>query len=308
MFEEVYEERGTPAAVRRNILPYVEELQLRMTRVRYAANIITDSNPSRVADGGTIYFNGVPLNFEPPRKKSTEFGIEPWVSVEKIWPTGFIGKFRGSARIFEDSELNSARIYSSFAKRLPQISDMFVQASLEAEVWEDGSYGLPTVETWKIVTPTDTIRLGVGGQFGYLLSDNSDISGVYIRPYAFGDWSVLHNATILAAAAVEMLDSNNDYYSYISPKLEVGLHFTVGDTELTPLVSVTSTRFRDFDPFWGVTREDLTIRSSVTVWNNRLSYRGVTPTLTVFHEDRDSNIEINSYTQIGGSVSFRKLF
>src|SRR5690606_17780605 len=114
--------------------------------------------------------------------------------------------------------------------------------SLDAEVQEDGTYGLPSLEAWKSFSPSDTVGLGIGGQAGYLFSENADASGTYIRPYAFADWAFGINATAFARAAFESLDSRNDYYSYVAPRLEVGLDFTVGEAEFTPLVSVTSTR------------------------------------------------------------------
>src|SRR5690606_42066865 len=48
LFREVYEAPETPQTVKRNIVPFIREAELRIMRVRYGTRMVTNSNPSKV--------------------------------------------------------------------------------------------------------------------------------------------------------------------------------------------------------------------------------------------------------------------
>lgn len=312
LFKEVYLHPETPQTVRRNILPFMEEDELRLTRVRYGARIVTDSNPSRVSEGGTIYFNGTPLEYQPPTPKKISYGIEPWLSVEKLWKNGLLTKFYGSARLFKDEDLISGHLQSSVARQVPGTHGLFLQASIDvgmnAGINEDSSYLLPSLEAWKRFRLSDKAGVGIGGQIGYLTSKNRNISGPFYRPYLFGDWTFLPNATAFARFQMEHLNSRNDYYSYVAPRLDFGVALRTHGLELTPQIMVSRARYSQYDAFWGVTRKDLTLRPTLTFSHDKLEWHGLRPEISVFYEARNSNIDIYDYDQIGGFLNVRKLF
>lgn len=308
LFKEVYLDARTPQSVKRNILPFMEGAELRTMRVRYGVRAITDSNPSRVSDGGTIFFNGVPLEYQPPASKKTSYGVEPWLSVEKIWNNGLLTKFYGSARLFEDDHLNAGRFQFAVARQFPSAPGLFVQVAVDTEVNHDNSYVLPSVEAWKRFQLSQTAGFGVGAQVGYMRAENRDASGGFYRPYVFGDWTFLPNATAFAKATVEHLDSRNDYYTYFAPKLDFGVDFKVGSFEFVPQVTVTHTMFSEYDPFWGLKRRDTAIRPALTLANDRLEWNGLRPELNIFYESRDSNVDIYDYDQAGGFMNLTRLF
>lgn len=308
LFRSVYEEPGTPQTVKRNILPFMEEAELRSLRVRYGMRVITDTNPSRVADGGAIFFNGIPLEFQPPAPKDIAYGGEPWLSVEKLRANGLLTKFYGSARLFENESLLAGRFQFAVARQVPAIPGLFVQAALDGEVSRDNSYVLPSIEAWKRYRISEKAGIGLGGQIGYMTAENSDVSGGFYRPYVFGDWTFRPNATAFARVAVEHLNSRNDYYTYVTPKIDFGLALKTGDFNVTPQLTLTHTRFTQHDAFWGLNRKDITVRPALTVSHDRLEWKGIKPELSVFYEERNSNVGIYEYSQSGGFVNFRKLY
>ncbi len=308
LFRAVYAAPSTPQAVKRNILPFMEEAELRIVRVRYGVRGITDTNPSRVADGGTIFFNGIPLEYQPPAPREVSFGVEPWLTVEKLWQNGLLTKFHGAVRYFDDRNLDAIRTNVSVGKRVGAIPGLFVQANVTSDINNGSSYVLPTIEAWKRFRLSDRAAVGVGGQIGYMFAENQDISGTFYRPYVFGDWTFLPNATAFGRLSMEHLNSRNEYYSYASPKLDFGVDVNISGLNLLPQISLSQTSFTQFDPFWGVDREDITVRSSLSVSHDRFEWRGFQPELTVFYEERNSNVDIYDYDQIGGHVSLKKVY
>jgi hypothetical protein len=308
LFKEIYLNSRTPQIVRRNILPFMEGAEVRLLRVRYGISVVTDSNPSQVAEGGTIFFNGYPYEYQPPAPKKPAYGIQPWVSVEKLWNNGFLTKFYGSARLFKNSALDAGNLQASIAKQIPAVPGLFVQASIAVQAKKDDSYYLPSIEAWKRFRLSRATSVGMGDEIGYMFAENNDISGMYYRPYAFGSWALMPNATVFSRISVEYLNSRNNYYTYYAPKITVGMDFRVKHFELTPELTVTRTAFTQYDSFWGLTRRDTTIRPEITISNDLLEWDGIRPELSFFYERRNSNVDIYDYNQIGGYINLRKLF
>jgi len=308
LFKEVYDDPATPVAVKMNISPMMEKAELMVFRLRYGARITTDSNPSKVSDGGTIYFNGVPMQYQAPAAKKTAYGVEPYVSAEKMWKDGTLAQAFASTRLFEDSDLTSGSLRVAIGKPVPGISNAMATVAVDTRFARNGSYMLPSVDMWKRFHPAEGVDLGVGGQVGYLKSTNDGVSGWYSRPYAFVRTPFLMGTSAFANVSLEHLDSRNDYYTYYSPKLEVGLNAKVGGFDLTPKVEFSKSFYPQYDAFWNVKREDTEIRPSLTVSYDKLVYNGYTPELTVSYEKHDSNIFINEYDQFGAFVNLKKLF
>lgn len=308
LFRSIYEEPGTPQMVKRNILPFMEEAELRVIRIRYGVRAITDSNPSRVAEGGTTFFNGIPLEFQPPAPKEISYGIEPWLSVEKLWQNGFLTKLYSSARLFQNEDLMAGRFQFAVAKQIPAVPGLFLQTNIDGEINKDNSYSLPSIEAWKRFKLTDTSGIGLGGQIGYMVSKNDDVSGEFYRTYAFGDWTFLPNATVFAKLAVEHLNSRNDYYTYTAPKVDFGMAFRAGKFDVTPQLTLTHTKFTQYDAFWGLNRRDFTVRPALTIFHDRFEWKGIKPGLSLFYEKRNSNVIINKYNQFGGSINISRLY
>ncbi|WP_324762452.1 surface lipoprotein assembly modifier [Sinorhizobium meliloti] len=308
LFREVYLEKATPEKVRRNILPFIEEAELRVLRIRYGARIITDSNPSKVGEGGTVYFNGVPLEYQPPARKELAYGIEPWFSAEKLWQNGYLTKLHLSSRLFEDDDLRAGRVQLAVAKQVAAWPGLFIQANVDTGIARQNSYALPTIESWKRFRLSDTAGAGLGGQAGYMFSQEADVSGPFYRAYVFGDWTFRSNATVFATLSAETLDSRNDYYSYVATKLDFGVRFSVADVQLTPQISWKQTHLTEYSAFWGKRRRDATIRPEIALSTERLEWNGIRPEVSVFYEKRSSNVGIYEYDQFGGYVNLRKLF
>ena len=307
LFRQVYDAEGTPQTVKRNILPFMEAAELRILRVRYGVRAITDSNPSKVAEGGTIFFNGVPLEYQPPASKKVAYGIEPWLTVEKLWQNGLLTKFFGSARLFKNDDLDVGRFQFAAARQVSSIPGLFVQAALDGEV-SDVPYLMPSVETWKRFRLSDRAGVGLGAQLGYIGSENQGASGLYYRPYVFGDWTMFPNATLFGTLSLEGIDSRNDYYSFTTSKATAGVLLSVADFNVAPQLTYSRTLFGEFDSFWGVTRRDTLIRPEIKVSSERFEWKGIRPEINVFYEKRDSNVDIYDYNQVGGSVNLTRLF
>lgn len=185
LFRQVYLEKATPQKVRRNILPFIEQAELRVLRIRYGARIITDSNPSKVGEGGTVYFNGIPLEYQPPARKEVSYGIEPWFSAEKLWQNGYLTKLQLSARLFEDDDLRAGHLQLAVGKQITILPGLFVQANLDTGIARPNSYVLPTIESWKRFRLSDTAG---GAGFGQgLLEPGVDLGrrgGDRVRSHA----------------------------------------------------------------------------------------------------------------------------
>lgn len=306
IFREVYDQPRTPKAVKRNILPFIEEAELRIMRIRFGARIVSDSNPAQAPSGGTIFFNGRPFEYEPSTPQEFAHGIEPWVSVEKLWDNGLLTKFNGSARLFERDELNVLRGRFSVGRMLP--SGLFVEANLDSELNEYSPFLRPTIGGWRRFTLSSTSRIGVGGDLGYTFSEDHDRSGQFYRPYVFGDWSFRPNATFFWNASLEHQNAINDYYSYYRPRTTVGVDVKLGGWDVSPSVSVSWTRFTDYDAFWRLKRKDTTLRTSFSFSHDSFEWKRIKPEFTVFHERRDSNVEIYDYRQTGGFISLRRAY
>jgi len=308
LFRQIYLDPATPQTVKRNILPFIEEAELRIVRIRYGARIVSDTNPSKVGEGGTVYFNGIPLEYQPPASKKLAYGLEPWFSAEKLWQNGLLTKFNASARLFQDKDLTSGFLNVAVGKSIKAVPGLFVQASIGGELVRDASYLMPSIETWKRFAVSPRAGLGLGGQFGYMVSQNADISGPFYRAYVFGDWTFSRNATVFARLSAETLDSKNDYYDYVSAKADLGVVVSVASLEMTPKVSWKQTHFPQYNLFWGRKRQDVTVRAELTLASDRIEWKGIRPEISAFYEQRNSNVDIYDYDQVGGFVNFRKLF
>jgi hypothetical protein len=308
LFREAVRDPSTPAAVRRNVLPFMEAAELRLVRIRYGIRATTDTNPGKFADGGTVYFNGVPFEYQPPGPSSTAYGIEPWVSVEKLWENGLLTRAYGSARLFEDSDLMTGQYQFAVGREVGVVPGLFVQAALAGEQGKVAGYDLLSLETWKRFRLSDSATFGIGAQVGYMHFRNDAVSGGYYRPYVFADWAVGSRTLAFATLSVEHLDARNDYYTYVAPRATIGAELRAGGLSLTPQLTVTHTAFQQFDAFWGTRREDLTLRPAISVAHDSFVWMGLRPELTVFHERRDSNVAIYDYDQWGGFVSLRNAF
>ncbi len=309
-FREIYEQPGTPQTVKRNIIPFMREAELRVMRVRYGARMVTSSNPSRVGEEGSYY---VPLlagslDYQPPVPKKVAYGVEPWASVEKLWQNGLLTKFYGAARLYKDSDLNEGQFQFAVARQVPSTKGLFVQAALDAGVGKDDYYVLPSVEVWKRFRLSNRAGFGVGSQVGYMKSHNEGASGGFYRPYVFGDWTFLSNATVFGRLSLEHLDARNSYYSYVTPKIDFGIALSVGGVNLTPQLTLSKTVFQDYDIFWGKKREDVTWKPALSISWDRLEWHGVRPELNVFYEKRESNIDIYDYNQVGGFINLARVF
>src|SRR5690606_37713242 len=133
LFREVHDAKDTPQAVRRNILPFMEAAELRTVRIRYGIRAISESNPSRVSDGATVFFNGVPYEYQPEEEVKTSFGLEPWLSVERLWQNNLLTKLYSSARIFDNDQLNSGRFQFAVARQAESVPGLFVQVASDVE-------------------------------------------------------------------------------------------------------------------------------------------------------------------------------
>lgn len=308
LFRHVYLAPGTPQSVKRNILPFMEEAELRVLRVRYGARIVSDSNPSRVGEGGTVYFNGIPLEYQPPARKKTSYGVEPWFSAERLWDNGYLTKISGSLRLFEDKDLRSGAYQVAVGRKIPSVPGLFIQASVEGEVNHGASYVLPNLEAWKRFRLSERAGVGLGGQVGYMVSENDPVSGPFYRGYVFGDWTFSRNATVFTRFSVETLDSRNDFYDYVSTKLDFGFDLTVAGVDITPKVSWKQTYFPQHNAFWNLKREDVTIRPELRFSSEQVEWNGIRPEISVFYEWRTSNVEIYKYDQFGGYLNLKRLF
>ncbi|WP_164821976.1 surface lipoprotein assembly modifier [Sinorhizobium medicae] len=308
LFREVYLDKETPQKVRRNILPYIEEAELRVLRIRYGARIVTDSNPSKVGEGGTIYFNGIPLEYQPPAQKEISYGIEPWFSAEKLWQNGYITKFHTSARLFEEDDLRAGYFRLAAAKQVAAIPGLFIQASVDTGLSLDSSYVLPTAESWKRFRLSDTMGVGLGGQAGYMFAQEKDVSGPFYRAYVFGDWTFQPDATVFGKISAETLRSRNDHYSFVSTKIDFGFNFRIADIQLTPQISWKKTNFAEHGTFWASHRRDTTTRPEIMISSDRFEWNGIRPEVSVFYEKRTSNVPLYEYDQFGGHLNLRKLF
>lgn len=308
LFKEVYTDSRTPLTVKRNIRPLMEEAELHLLRVRYGVRITSNSNPERVGDGATLYFNGIPMTYQPSQEKRTAYGLQPWLSVEKLWNNGYITALNLNARLFEDSVSNSGAFTVAVGKRYERLGGLYVQARLDGDNQEGGSYVMPSIDAWKRTELNKRWHVGLGAQIGYMFAENEDISGGYYRPYVFGDRNVTNNIIAFGRTSIEYLNSRNDYYSYLRPRLEIGLAIQRGDWKFSPRLDVSYRAFAEHDPFWGTTRHDVIYRPALSFSNDRFEFRGMKPEINFFYERIDSNIAINSYDQFGGFVNISRAF
>lgn len=310
LFREVYEAPETPQTVKRNIVPFIREAELRIMRVRYGTRMVTNSNPSKVGEGGAYYvpyFSGT-LDYRPPAPEKTAYGIEPWVSLEKLWQNGLLTTFYSAVRLYEDSDLNEGQFQVAVARQVPSSPGLFLQAVLDTGVGKHDFYVLPSVKAWKRFKLSERAGFGIGAQVGYMKSDNDDASGGFYRPYVSGDWTFLPNATMFGRLSLEHLNPRNDYYSYLMPKVDFGVAFTIGGVNLTPQLTLSKTIYRDYDIFWDTKREDVTWKPALSISWDRLEWRSLRPELNLFYEKRDSNIDIYDYDQVGGFINLTRLF
>lgn len=312
LFREVYGAPDTPQSVKRNILPFMEAAELRSLRLRYGGRVVSDSNPSQVAEEGSIFFNGpngpVELTYQPPAPKETVYGLEPWVSLEKLWEGGILTKLNASASLYEAEDLRAGRLDLTVGRASRETPGLVVQAGVAGEVSKESHYVLPSVEAWRRVPVSETARVGLGGQIGYLKAKDDEVSGGFYRAYAMGDWSFAPKATLFGQISVDHRDSRNAFYSYVAPRLEVGLDWEPGDFNLTPRFSISRAFYEGEHFLIGAPRRDTTWRPLLSFSHDAVEWRGFQPELTLFYERRDSNVEIQSYDQFGGYLSLRRVY
>lgn len=308
LFREVYDAPGTPQNVKRNLRPYMEAAEQRILLLRYGARFVTDSNPSKVGEGGPIFIGGGWLDYAPPAEKKTVYGVEPWISVEKLWANDLLTKLYGAASLFEAEELLSGRLDLTVGRRLRSLPGLTLQAGVMGELTKDGHYFLPSVEAWRRVPISETARIGIGGQLGYLQAKDEEASGLYSRAYVMGDWSFAENATLFGEVSAERRDSRNDFHAYLAPRLDLGVDFEAGAWNLTPRFSATLTSYKGEHGLIGAPREDLTWRPMLTLSHDRVEWRGLSPELTIFYEKRESNVDIAAYDQFGAYFSLKRLY
>lgn len=307
LFRRVHDDPATPPEVKRNILPFMERAEVMSFRFRWGVRLATDSNPSRVSDGATVYFNGIPFEYRPPERRKRAVGAEPWLTAEKMLEGGALAKGRLSARMFREDGLSSLTGHASFAAPLAGVDGAFVQVALDGRTGGGQAYAMPSVEGWRRFGVGEAVEFGAGGQVGYMSSSTEGASGPYWRPYAFVSAAV-GGSVAFARVSMDRLDASNPYFSHVTPKVEAGMSARYGGLDVTPRIEVARARFDEVDWFWGVRRKDLTVRPSVSLSHDAVSWKGFKPELDVFYETRSSSVPINGYTQFGTTVSLVRKF
>jgi len=313
LFKEVLSE-NPPMMVREKIGIFLEEIALSEGKVEASAGIVQDSNPRAVTNNRIINLYGQSYQYDPGFNTSPQWGIgynligAKAFGDQKRLLLGFsVNGAKFEDYFFDRTSLQSYAMYRIFDEPNVKIKTNYEQfyyggnllytapsASLiHSKNFMSGAYWLNEAKFSKLEYP----------DYSYLNGPLNSITTSYGYP-------IVSNATLGFELGLDRAKANESPYSFKTQTFGLVSNLYLTDMFMKIQVKVIGSNriFDDYDPLFGVIRQDKKRGAYLNLVKTDWKIYGVAPSLDIGYEINDSNIDIYTYTRSIIGLNFKKVY
>jgi hypothetical protein len=307
-------ELNPPMMVRERIGIFLEEIALSAGKVEVSAGFVQDSNPRAVTNNRIISLYGMNFLYDPGFDTSPQWGMGYNLVGAKAFGDQkrlLIGVSINGAKFedyfFDRTSLQTYAMYRVFDQPNVKLKTNYEQfyyggsllytapsvSAIHSKDFMNGAYWLNEVKFSKLDYP----------DYSYLNGPLNSITTSYGYP-------VVSNGTLGFEVGLDRAKANESPYSFKTQTF--GL---VGNLYLTDLflkiqlkVNGSNRIFDDFDPLFGVIRQDRKKGAYLNLVKTDWKVYGLAPSLDLGYEINDSNIDLYTYTRSIIGLNFRKVY
>lgn len=303
IFEGVLRDPALPWGVRENVNRYLDLIDESLGSVKISLAFVSDSNPINYTDHREITIAGQTLRLTPPPTHKTAHGIRYGVNVTHAFTgdASVVGFLDLNFRDFEGRELDKWVIDTGLGLFPYRYRKFQGRLGVEDSTYGgDHLYRQPYASLTYIPDPVEQFRLSAQLKLAYLDAAEFDYLDGPTQTLGFRASRILANATqVLGDLYLENASTDEAAYSYRGAGLGATLSVPIAGTwGMGASASLGKRDYQDTDPVFGETRQDLTQKMGLTVYNRRWKVSGLTPEIGVAYERTDSSIDYYEYDKI----------
>ena len=303
-----------PMMVRERIGIFLEEIALSEGKVEVSAGFVQDSNPRAVTNNRIISLYGMNFQYDPGFDTSPQWGMgynlvgaKAFGDQKKLLLGMSINGAKFEDYFFDRTSLQTYAMYRAFDQPNIKFKTNYEQfyyggnllytapsiSTIHSKDFMNGAYWLNEVKFSKLDYP----------DYSYLNGPLNSITTSYGYP-------VVSNGTLGFELGLDRAKANESPYSF-----KTQTYGLVGNLYLTDLflkiqmkVNGSNRIFDDYDPLFGVIRQDRKKGAYLNLVKTDWKVYGVAPSLDIGYEINDSNIDIYTYTRSIIGLNFRKVY
>ena len=302
-FEQSLADR-LPSSVEAQVRRFLDRID---NRRRWSSSVslalAPESNPTRRTASKTVDIGGAPWELDPDSRKASDTGVRISGGTSFSPPisehlTGVLAA-TGSAKLYRRTEWNDISVAGDIGLAVPLDRGAVSGGVRLGRRWFGEAGYNKSVGLWTRgrTLLSNRTRIGMATEIARIDHDDDRIRDGWrlgIRP---GLFHALGSTTAIEAEVdLETISAREKRLGSRMVGIGVTLaHAFQGGLSVRPGIGVWLRRFRGRDPIFGKTRQDTTIRPSLTVLHRALQYEGFAPHIGYNFETARSNIPIHAY-------------
>ena len=303
VFEGVLQDPALPWGVRENVNRYLDLIDESLGSVKFSVAFISDTNPINYTDHREITIAGQTLRLTPPPTQKTANGIQYGMNATHAFTgdASVVGFLNLSFRDFEGGDLDKWVIDTGLGLFPRRYRKLQGRLGVEDSTYGgDHLYRQPYVSLTYLPDPVEQFRLSTQLKLAYLDAAEFDYLDGPTQTLSVRASRILANATqILGDLYLENATTDEAAYSYRGAGLGATLSAPiVGTWGMSVSASLGTRDYQDTDPFFAETRQDLTRKMGLTIYNKRWKFSGFTPEIGLAYERTDSSIDYYEYDKV----------
>jgi outer membrane protein len=303
-----------PAAVRQNVLWYIDQIRERVPTFAFSVDLVSDSNPKQATSNQTVDIGGRVYLLSQSARAEQAYGliVSAYAKVplprDPSWfVTGYVEN-----QDYSGGQLDQAYLQLTGGKHLnagPNGIDLQVGGHY-------GAYQGTDLYSGALARVTDFIRIrpnlfavlyGEAAQFTY--QDFSYLDGWQFTGVAEMRYALSLSQSLRASIGFYSRTAAESPYAFTGPLASVRYSQEWSGGWLgSGLLQYGAYDYEADDPFFGLTRSDREWRWELTIANRKLAFRGVLPRITVGAVDHQSNISLYDFSRTYVRVGVTKEF
>ncbi|HEX4985097.1 MAG TPA: surface lipoprotein assembly modifier [Burkholderiales bacterium] len=290
-----------PEPVRRNVLAYIDAIRERLPSFSFSLDVVADSNPTQATSSETVQIGGLLFRLDDKARSQEARGALLTAQARLPLPSDPSLFARGYVEYYDYPGRGIDQLYvQATAGKHFNLGEHGVDVEAGGH---DFNYGGRTLYGGVALRVADFVRAGQA--LGVLIAADSKQLDYDDFPFLSG-WQ--HTASVDLRRALDARSSLSGGLAYaLGTAEERAFAFERPAANLRYLrewrggwISSLSWQysyyhFRARDPFFGIVREDRENVAELGILNRYLSYRGVSPRITLGYANRDSNLDLYSY-------------
>lgn len=309
LFKQVLLDPALPWRVRDNVEAFLKQIDEVRGYVRFAASIVSDSNPRNVGSQREFTIAGLRLNFVPPQDNRRVTGLR--YGVEAMQPLDaqrrLSAYFSGAFLDYPSAELDRLTVDLGLAKGLDRAGRARLRGGVEAGTFGGSPlYEFPYAALGYVLLQSPLQRLTGEAKLGRVnFPDYGYLDAVYGSLALSGVRAVSETVTLGLNAALERSNAYDRAFSYTGGSWGPTFSWLLTEPALL-LKADLSLGKRDYagsDPFFGAERSDRRTRLELSARSKQWRLLGFSPALVVALERNRSSIAFYEYEKLNASIA-----